>query len=363
MRRPLALVTAVLFALSPAVPATAEPVDPEGGTGGPDYPRGSEGPEGSEVAFEFQDERIAESSGLAPSLRHEGVWWTHNDSGDFAPEVYAVNEEGETVATIALNVELRDWEAITVGPGPAGEPTVFVGDIGDNFGGSWPNVRVYHFTEPEVLADTTVDPAVLTFTYEDGGRDAEGMMIDPRDGRLYVVSKEFAGSVYTVPENLDPDGENVLSRVDSAPLFATDAAFSPDGSRYAIRTYWGVTLYDATNGVPGASVGSFDLPETEQGESVAFTPDGTALMAGTEGPGAEVWRVPLEGEQLPDSAAGAAGAESPAEAAGGGGPDEDTGDGGPDEEETSNGAAPLIVGGVAVAVVLIGGIVLLVRRA
>jgi hypothetical protein len=357
MRRPLALAAAALFALVPAAPATAAPVDPEDGTGGRNYPRGGEGPEGSEIAFEFQDDRIAESSGLAPSLRHEGVWWTHNDSGDFAAEVYAVNEEGETVATVALNVELRDWEAISVAVGPEGEPAVFVGDIGDNFGGSWPNVRVYHFTEPEVLGDMALDPAVFTFTYEDGGRDAEGMMIDPRDGRLYVVSKEFAGSVYAAPENLDPAGENVLSRVDSAPLFATDAAFSPDGTRYAIRTYWGVTLYDSTDGVPGRSVGSFDLPEMEQGESVAFTPDGTALMAGTEGMNSPVWRVPLEGDQLPDIAADAeAGVGGDAVEASPVSDAEDTDEGG------STGAAPLILGGVAVAAVLIGGIILLVRR-
>ncbi|WP_017585620.1 hypothetical protein [Nocardiopsis ganjiahuensis] len=358
MRRALALAAAALFALGPAVPATAAPVDPEDGTGGFDYPRGSEGPEGSEIAFEFQDDRISESSGLAPSLRHEGVWWTHNDSGDHLAEVYAVNEEGETLATVTLNVERRDWEAVSVAQGPEGEPAVFVGDIGDNFGGGWPNVRVYHFTEPEVLGDLVLDPSVLTFTYEDGGRDAEGMMIDPRDGRLYVVSKEFAGSVYAAPENLDPDGENVLSRVDSAPLFSTDAAFSPDGTRYAIRTYWGVTLYDATDGVPGASVGSFDLPEMDQGESVAFTPDGTALMAGTEGMNSRVWRIPLEGDQRPDAAA-ETGDESADEEGADASPVVDREDA---EEGSSFGATPLILGGIAVAAVLIGGIVLLVRR-
>lgn len=352
MRRPLALAAAALFVLAHAAPASADPQAPDDGTGGLDYPRGGEGPEGSEIAFEFQDERIAESSGIAPSLRHEGVWWTHNDSGDFLPEVFAVNEEGETLATITLNVELRDWEAISLAQGPGGEPEVFVGDIGDNFAGGWTEVRVYHFVEPEVLTDVTLDPSVLTFTYEDGGRDAEGMMIDPRDGRLYVVSKEFAGGVYAAPENLDPEGGNVLSRIDSAPLFATDAAFSPDGTRYAIRTYWGVTIYDSSDGVPGSSLGSFDLPEMEQGESVAFTPDGTALMAGTEGMNSPVWRVPLEGRKLPEmvaveeEAAASDEAEEP-ESAGTG---------------TSIGALPLILGGAAVAVVLIGGIVVLARR-
>ncbi|WP_067600715.1 hypothetical protein [Nocardiopsis listeri] len=356
MRTPLALFAAALFLLASAVPAAAETEIPEDGDGGTDYPRGGEGPEGSEIAFEFQDPRISESSGLAPSLRHEGVWWTHNDSGDHPSEVYAVNEDGETVATVTLNLERRDWEAVSVAEGPEGEPAVFVGDIGDNFGGGWPNIRVYHFAEPEVLGDMVLDPAVLTFTYEDGGRDAEGMMIDPRDGRLYVVSKEFSGGVYAAPENMAPEGENVLERIDSAPLFATDAAFSADGTRYAIRTYWGVTIYDSTDGVPGTSVGSFDLPESDQGESIAFTPEGTALMAGTEGEHAPVWRVPLEDDQRPEHAV----VDEPAESS------PDTPEGAAEDAEEEQGAAigstPLILGGVAVAVVLIGAITWLARR-
>ena len=283
MRRLLALPAAVALALGPALPAwagTDVPGDTEEPGEGPNYPRGGEAPEGSEIAFEFQDPLISESSGIAPSLRHEGVWWTHNDSGLHEPRVYAVDEDGETLATLTLNVELRDWEAVTVAEGPDGQAQIHIGDIGDNFGGGWPDIRVYRFPEPESLADATIDPTALTLTYEDGGRDAESMMIDPRDGRLYIASKEFSGGLYAAPEELDPEGENVLERIDSAPLFATDAAFHPDGTRYVIRTYWGATVYDSTDGVPGDAIGSFDLPEMDQGESVAFTPDGTALMAG-----------------------------------------------------------------------------------
>ncbi|MEE2036602.1 hypothetical protein Q8791_05110 [Nocardiopsis sp. CT-R113] len=354
MRRPLALVATALLAVLPAAPALASPEDPEAPSGGVDYPRGGEGPEGSEVAFEFQDARISESSGIAPSALHEGVWWTHNDSGEHPSEVYAVDGSGQTLATIALGLERRDWEAVAVAEGPDGAPSVFVADIGDNFGGSWAEYRVYRFPEPEVLADGVVEPVTLTFTYADGGRDAESMMIDPRDGRMYVVSKEFSGGLYAAPEVLDPEGANVLERIDSAPLFATDAAFGPDGTRYVIRTYWGATVYDSTDGVPGRPLGSFDLPESEQGESVAFTPDGTALMAGTEGLNAPVWRIPLEDRYLTDEPVEvAAEADSPSGEDGGDGADGGGGDGS---------ALPFILGGVAVAAVLIGGIVLLARR-
>ncbi|WP_159943535.1 hypothetical protein [Nocardiopsis sp. FR6] len=352
MRTPRVLAATALLALLPASPALAFPEEPSG-SGGVDYPRGGEGPEGSEIAFEFQDPRISESSGLAPSLRHEGVWWTHNDSGDHPSEVYAVDEGGTTLATVTLGVERRDWEALSVVAAPDGTPSVLVGDIGDNFNGGWPDVRVYRFAEPEVLADAVIDPAVFTLTYADGGRDAESMMVDPRDGRLYVVSKEFSGGLYAAPETLDPEGGNVLERVDSAPLFATDAAFAPDGGRYAIRTYWGATVYDSADGVPGTALGSFDLPESDQGESLAFTPDGAALMVGTEGPNAPVWRIPLEDGYLTGEAAAEAGGAAEESAV-----DEEEGTAGPEARD----ALPFIVGGAAVAALVIAGIVLLARR-
>ncbi|MCY9786019.1 hypothetical protein KIK06_19190 [Nocardiopsis sp. EMB25] len=352
MNRPLALAVAALLVAALATPAAAATTEPDdGGTGGLDYPRGGEGPAGSETAFTLQDPGIAESSGIAPSMLHEGVWWTHNDSGPIEPEVYAVDENGETLATVTLAVRLRDWEAITVTEGADGTPEVLVGDIGDNFGGSWPNVSVYRFAEPETLVDATVEPEEITLVYADGGRDAESMMVDPRDGRLYVVSKEFSGGVYAAPEELDPAGVNTLERIDSAPLFATDAAFSPDGERYVIRTYWGANVYDATDGVPGTALGSFELPESTQGESIAFTPDGTALMAGTEGVGAPVWRVPL-----PDRYLSGEPAETDAE------PTETESGSASDSGSGRAGAMPFILGGVGVAVLVIGGIVLLARR-
>jgi len=255
-------------------------------------------PAGTEIAFRLTDPRIAESSGLAASRRHEDVYWTHNDSGpDYGPTLYAVNGQGDTVATVWLageGVEARDWEAIALGADEAGEPAIYVADIGDNYQGGWPNVRVYRIPEPRDLVDQTVTATTFTFTYADGGRDAEGLLVDPRDNRLYVVSKEIAGGLYAAPEQLDPDGVNTLTRVGGAPLFATDAAFSPDGRYYAVRTYWNATLYDASEGVPGRRAATVALPESDQGESVSFTGDGSALLVGSEGVQSPVWRVPLD---------------------------------------------------------------------
>ncbi|MDA2805860.1 hypothetical protein [Nocardiopsis suaedae] len=353
-----AAATAAVPAAPPAAPpaaAAAVPMAPSEATGGasPEPGASSSVPEGTGEVFTVSDPRISESSGMAASARHEGVVWTHNDSGEHAPQVFAVDGDGETAATLTLGgegVELRDWEAVAVAEVGDGEPAVYVGDIGDNFQGGWPSIRVYRFTEPETLADAAVTPEVFTFTYADGGRDAEAMMVDPRDGRLYVVSKEVAGGVYAAPETLDPDGTNTLERVDSAPLYATDAAFSPDGSHYAIRTYWGVTFYDASEGVPGKSVGRVGLPESEQGESLTY--DGTSVLVGTEGVQSPVWEVPIPEHMR---GAGADGEGSPSEEAS---PEPDAA-----AETTGPGAWTFILTGAGVAAAVIAGIVLLVRKA
>lgn len=58
--------------------------------------------DGADRSFTIEDPRITESSGLAASRAHPGIYWTHNDSDD-GPYVYAVDSRtGKTVATITM---------------------------------------------------------------------------------------------------------------------------------------------------------------------------------------------------------------------------------------------------------------------
>ncbi|MFF4602145.1 hypothetical protein ACFY12_05205 [Streptomyces sp. NPDC001339] len=312
--------------------------------------------------FTISDPRITESSGLAASHAHPGIYWTHNDSDD-GPYVYAVDgRTGRTVARITLRGigKPRDVEGISIGPDGA----VYVGDIGDNLGGTWNHVWIYRFPEPRQLHDATVTATQYTVTYADGPRDAEALMVHPKTGRVYIASKkqDGSGALYEGPGRLSTTGTNTFRKVAPVDLWATDGAFSPDGTRLVLRGYFGARIYRWRDGGghPGPQdLGSVGVPIQRQGESVSFTPDGRTLMYGSEGRDSDVTPVGLSGDQLP---------ESVAERDGSG--EADRGDGGegakhPDGKGSSEGEGadlnPSFVKG-ALVLALATGLVVAVRR-
>jgi hypothetical protein len=286
MRRPFALIAATLLTGALAVPAASA----------------ADGDEG----FTIEDPRITESSGLAASRLHPGVYWTHNDQDD-GPYLYAVDGgTGETVARVALSGvgTPRDVEAIAVGPGNR----ILVGDIGDNLGGTWPHVWIYELPEPTELKDRTVRATQYVVKYADGARDAESMVVHPKTGRVYIIDKnEDGGHLYEGPAKLSASGTNVFRPTVPVDLWATDAAFSPDGERLAVRGYLGGIWYD-WNGGEIRRGGRISVP-LGQGESATYTTDGSKLLLGMEGAGSRV-----EAEDAPgdggEPGAGAEGEES-----------------------------------------------------
>ncbi|GAA2436097.1 WD40 repeat domain-containing protein [Actinomadura vinacea] len=254
-------------------------------------------------SFTVSDPRITESSGLATSRRHPGITYTHNDSGAVA-QIFALGPDGSTKAVLTLGgAGARDWEAMAVGRDGQGRPAIYVADIGDNMGGAWPYVTVYRIPEPEQLRTRTLRATAFRFTYEDGPRNAEALMINPRTNRLYVVSKLFNGAaIYEAPAKLSTGSRNRLRRIADAPGLVTDAAFAPDGRTCTIRTYFGARVYDVDgNGRPGRSLTSVGLPSQEQGESVTYSADGRYLLSGSEGANQKVHRVRLPKSALPPS--------------------------------------------------------------
>ncbi|UQX02307.1 WD40 repeat domain-containing protein [Streptomyces sp. RerS4] len=268
--------------------------------------------------FTIADPRIKESSGLTASRLHPGVYWTHNDSDD-GPYVYAVDSAtGRTVARITLTGigTPRDVEAISLGP----DGQLYVGDIGDNRGGTWDHVWIYRFPEPKTLADATVRAEQFTVTYADGPRDAEALMVHPVTGRAYIASKdERGGGLYEGPERLSPDGRNVFRRIGNVP-WVTDGAFSPDGTHLTLRGYLTARTWAWADGRIRGEGERVNAPFQGQAESMTYTPDGRTLLFGAEGANSRVVAVPVTPAGPDPSGSAPAPARSGAPAPAGGAP-------------------------------------------
>ncbi|MGW7524862.1 WD40 repeat domain-containing protein [Streptomyces sp. NPDC054783] len=298
MRRSSAVLAQLLLAGACALPASAA-----GSTGG-----------AGDHGFTIKDPRIAESSGLAASRLHPGIYWTHNDSGD-GPYVYAVDSAtGRTVARITLRGigAPRDVEAISIGP----HDEMYLGDIGDNLGGKWPYVWIYRLPEPKELKDQTVTATQYVVKYANGPRDAESLIVHPKTGRVYIIDKkQDGGHLYEGPPTLSTSGANVFRPIAPVDLWATDAAFSPDGRQLVVRGYIGGISYD-WNGGRIKREGQLDVPLQDQGEGVTYSVDGTKLLYSSEGADSEV--VAKDAPDSPASKSPSASGGSASTSAGGG---------------------------------------------
>jgi hypothetical protein len=261
---------------------------------------------------------VPESSGLAPSARHPGLFWTLNDSGNDA-ELVAIDDRGATRGRVRLEgVENRDWEAMGVGPCPAGR-CVVVGDVGDNLA-LRSEVRLLRVAEPPLPAGAAPGAVLagaveqLPFRYPDGPRDVEALFVAP-DSSVWVLTKRPSWRtvraqpvrLYRLPASAWRAGVAapvVAEAMGTLPVFpgrrngrewVTDAALSalrPDGGRLlAVLTYGTIHLFraDAVTGRPGARVARCALPIPEHDpEAIAWRPDGSLLLT-NEGTGSTVY--------------------------------------------------------------------------
>lgn len=253
-------------------------------------------------AFSFTDPAIVESSGLVVV---DDLVVTVNDSGDEA-RVFTVDPAtGGTVGVTRWNAEATDIEALA----PAGDGSVWVGDIGDN-AAARDTISVTRV--PVGSGDRTVDATTYQLRYPDGASDAEALLVHPRTGRLYVVTKGvFGGVVHVAPVDLQEGEVNPLRPVARTMSVVTDGAFLPDGDHVVLRDYGRAVVYTFPS---WESVAELTLPQQRQGEGIAA--DGAdRILISSEGQNAPVYDVALpelaepaaeptlrsrEGEELPE---------------------------------------------------------------
>ena len=148
-------------------------------------------------------------------------------------------------------------------------------------------------TEPARLRDATVPAVRYWLRYADGPHDAEVLLVDPRGNRLYVATKGLTGGACTgAPARPARDRVNLLQRGWPAPSRSP----TPSPRRRRLRAPR-LPGRSSVHTAPGRRV-AFDLPLQLQGESITMSADGRSVLAGSEGPDSEVWRVPSSSRHL-----------------------------------------------------------------
>jgi hypothetical protein len=161
-----------------------------------------------EALADVQLAELAQLSGIAVSSRDARVLFAHNDRA--STTVFALGLDGGLLARFELEgVTTVDLEDIAVGACPGGV-CLYVADIGGNLAAR-SEYAILRAPEPEVDPGAPATDAVslpvevFRFAYEDGAHNAEGILIDPGSGALYVVTKEAAGQPSHVYElRIDP---------------------------------------------------------------------------------------------------------------------------------------------------------------
>jgi hypothetical protein len=239
--------------------------------------------------------RLPEASGLALSHRSPDLLWSMNDSDD--PTVMALSTTGQVKGQVRVTgATIRDWEALTVGPCPAGS-CLYVGDIGDD-GAKRMQVTIYRVPEPKADDSATAQADAFVFAYPDKAHDAESLFVTA-DQSLFIVTKGHPTVLYRAPRDARPGTVATLTRVAELPVDKflddqdrkrsriTDAETTPDGEWVAMRTNAELLLLRTRDLVTGTMndvwhVNLRSLDET-QGEGVAISSAGDVYLAGEGG--------------------------------------------------------------------------------
>jgi hypothetical protein len=250
---------------------------------------------------------LAELSGIAASTRNPGVLFAHNDRARAV--VYALGEDGALRGRFTMaDSNAVDVEDLAVGPCPAGS-CLYLADIGGNISPRT-EYAILRSAEPELPSsasapDTTVEHERFRFRYDDGANhNAEGLLVEPRSGAVYVVTKVADGqpsSVYRLPNPLLVDQVNVATRVVELPvpraggMAASAAAAHPCGAGFLVRTYDAVHEFRIAPGAPfedafAAEPTTLTAGDEPQSEGITYLPDGRGFVSAGEGAGAPIFR-------------------------------------------------------------------------
>jgi hypothetical protein len=235
---------------------------------------------------------LEESSGVALSRTHPGVFWSHNDGN--VSVLYALTAEGQLLGRIPFAApRISDLEDLSTGDCPQGS-CIYLADTGDNQEVR-PRLRLLRIPEPGSLDHPgPMEAEVFPFALPDGPRDIEAIFILPGE-QVFFISKGRRDPVtlYRYPLPLRPEETVTLEAVQnlsdgsmSIPAQITGADASADGRLVILRSYQALFFYRVDDGrldpLEAGRVAHGTLQEP-QGEGVAFGANSRILLTSEAG--------------------------------------------------------------------------------
>lgn len=250
---------------------------------------------------------LHEVSGLELSRLNPGVLWAHDDGGKIN-QVVALTTSGQLVQQYQVgNVPNGDWEDIAIGPGPIkGRDYIYLADTGNN-DLKFSTFSLVRFPEPITPATPgsliiLSNIEIFAFRYPAQVHDAETLLIDPVDGRPYILTKERKPSttayLYSYPLPLDSTNIKTLKLertfAHPAPRFSAGDVTS-DGRWVIVRN--ASDVYTFLRGDPSKSFAAafgnlfctFDASGQGNPEALTVSPQGTSLFVASELRGSPIW--------------------------------------------------------------------------
>ena len=191
-----------------------------------------------------------------------------------------------------------------------GKKYLLIGDIGDNQERKH-KLEFYVVPEPEQPTDTSISYS-FSVQYEVGPKDAEAMFVDPNTNELIVYTKGREGVSYWLRGELPTEQKELTmtvfhteTRTTYSPKtrkglakLITSADISPDGRWIITRDYLMAKMWYHPEGQDLATTLQqthcrVPLPLQEQGETIAFSPDGQSLWTLSEGNKPTLYQIEL----------------------------------------------------------------------
>ena len=230
--------------------------------------------------FPLQPGIIDEASGLANSFSMDGFLWTLQDSGR-PNSLYLISKDGKSIREFNIpGSSNHDWEDLASGPGPIdGVKYLYIGEIGNNNPPMTSTNIIYRVPEVSAINESFSQSGLekITFSYPDGPRDAESLMLDPLTKDIFVISKESSETgIYRLPYPQSTSEIITAEKVGTIPSvsIATSGDISIDGKEILIRTYINVFYWKRKD---GESVGQTLTQRATKILSVELEPQGEAI--------------------------------------------------------------------------------------